>query len=45
MIGVSVFAFFGTLLLLKITDFIAPLRVSVEDEKIGLDLSQHGEQL
>lgn len=43
--GVSVFAFFGSLLLLKITDMISPLRVSAQDEIIGLDISQHGEKL
>src|ERR1700709_738428 len=41
----SVFSFFGSLLLLKITDMISPLRVSREDELIGLDISQHGERL
>lgn len=45
LIGVSVFAFGGSLLLLKITDLILPLRVSVEDEKVGLDVSQHDEYL
>ncbi len=45
MIGVSVFAFFGSLLLLKITDMISPLRVSAEEEMLGLDISQHGEKL
>lgn len=45
MIGVSVFAFGGTLLLLKITDLISPLRVTEADELAGLDLSQHGERL
>lgn len=45
MIGVSVFAFFGTLLLLKITDWISPLRVNETEEAMGLDLSQHGEKL
>jgi Amt family ammonium transporter len=45
MIVVSVYAFFGSLLLLKITDMISPLRVSKEDEVIGLDISQHGEKL
>lgn len=45
LVGVSVFAFFGSLLLLKITDMISPLRVSAEDEQIGLDISQHGEKL
>jgi Amt family ammonium transporter len=42
---VSVFAFFGSLLLLKITDMIAPLRVSDYEEHVGLDISQHGEKL
>ncbi|ASU33298.1 ammonium transporter [Mucilaginibacter xinganensis] len=45
LVGVSVFAFFGSLLLLKITDMISPLRVSAEEEEIGLDISQHGEKL
>ena len=43
MIGVSAFAFFGSLLLLKLTDIISPLRVSEQEELEGLDLSQHGE--
>lgn len=42
---VSIFSFFGSLLLLKITDMISPLRVSDEEERIGLDISQHGEKL
>jgi Amt family ammonium transporter len=45
MIGVSVFVFFGTLLLLRFTNWITPLRVSEEEEKDGLDSSQHGERL
>ncbi len=45
MVGVSAFAFFGTLLLLRITDWISPLRVSMEEEIVGLDMSQHGEKL
>lgn len=45
MIGVSIFAFFGSLLLLKITDMIHPLRVTPEEERVGLDISQHGERL
>jgi ammonia channel protein AmtB len=31
--------------LLKVTDRISRLRVDIEDEKIGLDISQHGERL
>ncbi|RRN76260.1 ammonium transporter, partial [Pseudoxanthomonas sp. SGD-10] len=45
LVGASAFAFFGALLLLKITDLIAPLRVSENDELIGLDKSQHDEEL
>ena len=40
---VSAFAFFGSLLLLKITDLISPLRVTEAEEAEGLDISQHGE--
>jgi len=45
LVAASVFSFFGSLLLLKITDMISPLRVSQEEETIGLDISQHGEKL
>ncbi|MFC5283637.1 ammonium transporter [Pedobacter alpinus] len=45
LVGVSIFTFFGSLLLLKITDMITPLRVSQEEEDLGLDISQHGEKL
>ncbi len=45
MIGVSVFAFLGTFVLLKITDLIMPLRVSEMEEQEGLDWSQHEERL
>lgn len=45
LICVSIFAFLGSLLLLKITDIISPLRVSEDEERIGLDMSQHGEKL
>jgi Amt family ammonium transporter len=45
LVVVSIYAFFGSLLLLKITDMISPLRVSAEEEVIGLDISQHGERL
>ncbi len=34
-----------TFVLLKVIDFFAPLRVRDEDERVGLDLSLHGEQL
>lgn len=41
---VSVFTFFGSMLLFKITNQIIPLRVSDASERIGLDLSQHDEK-
>ncbi|WP_435011310.1 ammonium transporter [Tundrisphaera lichenicola] len=43
LVVVSAFAFFGSLILFKITDLIIPLRVTPEQEEVGLDLSQHGE--
>jgi len=43
MFGVAGFAFFGSYLLYKAVDMITPLRVTPEEEALGLDLSQHGE--
>jgi len=37
-------AIVGSLVILKICDVLVGLRVSEEDEKQGLDLSQHGEE-
>ena len=37
------YTFFGSLICYKIIDLIIPLRVTEEQEVIGLDLSQHGE--
>lgn len=45
LVGVSAFAFFGSFILLKLTDLISKLRVSPEEESMGLDLSQHDEGL
>jgi Amt family ammonium transporter len=45
LVGVSAFAFFGSMILLKVTDLISKLRVSPEDELVGLDISQHDEEL
>jgi ammonium transporter, Amt family len=45
LIGVSVFVFVGTYLLLLITDAVTPLRVLPQEEEMGLDKSQHGESL
>ena len=38
-----IFAFIGSLILLKIVDILIGLRVEEEDEVMGLDLSQHNE--
>jgi Amt family ammonium transporter len=45
LVTVSIFAFAISFALLKITDMLSPLRVSEEDEKVGLDISQHNESL
>ena len=45
LVAVAAFAFFGSLLLLKITDIISPLRVSDEERRIGLDITQHNEEI
>jgi Amt family ammonium transporter len=45
LVAVSAFAFFGSLLLLKITDSISSLRVSPAEEIAGLDITQHDEGL
>lgn len=42
---VSVFAFGISYLMLIVTNAILPMRVSEEDEKLGLDISQHDEFL
>lgn len=43
-IAVAAYAFAGSYILLKLIDFVSPLRVSPEEEDKGLDLSQHGEE-
>ena len=45
LLAVSVFAFGMSFFLFKITDLILPLRVNAEDEREGLDKSQHDEFL
>lgn len=42
---VVAYTFLGSLALLKITDLIMTLKVSREEQKIGSDFSQHGENL
>jgi len=43
LIFVAAFSFTGSWILYRITDMIIPLRVSKDQEELGLDLSQHGE--
>lgn len=45
MVIVGAFTFFGSLLIYKIVSLITRLRVSKEEEAVGLDISQHGETL
>src|SRR2546428_13068377 len=45
LVVVALFSFCGAGILYKVTDLIIPLRVSEEQEEIGLDLSQHGEMM
>lgn len=40
---VSGFSFVGSFALLRLTDWLLPIRVTAEQEAVGLDLSQHGE--
>jgi Amt family ammonium transporter len=42
---VAFFTFFAAIALFKITNYIIPIRVSEEAERVGLDLSQHAESL
>ena len=41
---VTAFAFFGSFALLKVINVFTPIRVSPEEEELGLDESQHGEE-
>ena len=40
----AVFSFVVSFILVKLIGFIVPLRPSAEDEMMGLDISQHGEE-
>jgi Amt family ammonium transporter len=42
---VGAFSFLGSLVIYKLTDALLPMRVTPEQEAVGLDLSQHGEFL
>ena len=43
-VSTVVFVVVGTFIILKVVDLLVGLRVSSEDEEIGLDLSQHNER-
>ena len=45
LVFVTAFTFGGSWLLYKLTDLIIPLRVTGDQEAIGLDVSQHGESM
>ncbi len=45
LVVVGVFTFGGSYLIFKITGLMTHLRVSPEDERLGLDISQHSETL
>jgi ammonium transporter, Amt family len=42
---VSAFTFLGSLALYRIVDLLIPIRVTADQELMGLDLSQHGESV
>ena len=42
--ALTLFSLAGTWIILKVVDVVLGLRVSSEDEQVGLDLSQHNEQ-
>ena len=43
-VSTLVFVVVGTFVILKVVDLVVGLRVSSEEEEIGLDLSQHSER-
>ena len=42
-VTVGIFAFVGSFLLMKLTQAVTGVRVTEEEEAIGLDISLHGE--
>ena len=43
LVGIAAFAFCGSYALYYITNMIEPMRVTKEEEELGLDITQHGE--
>jgi ammonium transporter, Amt family len=44
-VAVMAFAGVGTWIILRVIGLVVPLRVDAEQEKVGLDIAQHGEML
>jgi Amt family ammonium transporter len=44
-LAVAGYAGLATFLILKLIGLVTPLRVQAEQERVGLDMSQHGEML
>jgi len=45
LVGATVFTLVVAFILLKVTDIITPLRATLDEEELGMDISQHGEKL
>jgi Amt family ammonium transporter len=43
-VAAGAYSFIGTFAILKLVDVVVGLRVSTEEEEVGLDLTQHGER-
>lgn len=44
-LATMVYSGIATFIILKVIDLIIGLRVNSDDERMGLDLSQHGERI
>ena len=45
LVVVIAYTFIGSMIILKLTDLISSLKISAEEQKVGSDYSQHGENL
>jgi ammonium transporter, Amt family len=45
LVVVVAYTFIGSMIILKLTDLISTLKVSAEEQKVGSDYSQHGENV
>jgi Amt family ammonium transporter len=43
LVGIAAFTFIGSYALYYIANMIEPMRVTKEEEELGLDITQHGE--